>query len=356
MKLLIGGSPSKLFHLKEFARELNLLGTETKLVVDSEIYDGYPSRNIRSWFQNGSKFNALIESFEPNLILVDRQRHFGLAASRLKIPLLVHVRGDFWSEIKWARETLYKSFPKKIALNKWEKIANECFERSSAILPICKYLENRTKEYFPKKTTHVMYQGINLDNWYQKDGIKLKHPCVGLLQSATIWGKTQEMLTLKKVLKKLPNVNFYWAGDGPYRNEILDELNKFENFRWLGNLQYPDKVREFLSEIDIYALISGIDMSPLTLQEAQLMKKPVIATSVGGIPELMLDKITGYLVKKGNPDDIIEKISLLLNDKRLADEMGEKGRSFIEENFSWPKIAQDFLKFTTSFLDKNNSS
>ena len=62
-------------------------------------------------------------------------------------------------------------------------------------------------------------------------------------------------------------------------------LEKYENFHWLGSLEYPEKVREFLTEIDVYALISGIDMSPLSLQEAQLMEKPVIATNVGGIPE-----------------------------------------------------------------------
>ena len=354
MKLLIGGSPSKIFHLKEFSKELEKGGIKTKLVIDSEIYDGFPSRNLKAWLQTKKKFNSLINNFNPDIILVDRQRHFGLAATKLKIPVFVHVRGDFWNEMKWAKETLYKSFPKRIAINKWENIANQCFENASAILPICKFLENRTKENYPNKITKVMYQGINPNNWQRTTtNMKLKHPCVGLLQSAVIWGKAQEMLILKKVLTDLPKVNFYWAGDGPYRNESLDELSKFENFHWLGNLQYPDKVREFLSEIDIYALISGIDMSPLTLQEAQLMKKPVIATSVGGIPELMQDKITGYLVKKGNPDEIIEKISLLLYDKNSSNEMGTKGRFFIEENFSWPKIAQEFLKFTTSYLEKN---
>ena len=131
-----------------------------------------------------------------------------------------------------------------------------------------------------------MYQGINSKNWFFEKGMKLKHPCVGLVQSANIWGKTREMLILKNVLKKFPNVMFYLVGDGPYAKTLNLELSQFENFKWLGNLEYTNGVRQFLSEIDIYALISGIDMAPLTLLEAQLMKKPVIATSVGGIPEL----------------------------------------------------------------------
>ena len=65
-------------------------------------------------------------------------------------------------------------------------------------------------------------------------------------------------------MEKMPDVNFYWVGDGPYSDKILPALEKFDNFHWLGHLKYPDEVRQFFSEIDIYALVSGIDMSPHT--------------------------------------------------------------------------------------------
>jgi glycosyltransferase involved in cell wall biosynthesis len=171
----------------------------------------------------------------------------------------------------------------------------------------------------------------------------LKHPCVGLLQSANIWEKTKEMLTIEPVLKKMPHVTFYWVGDGPYRDYVLSSLKKYENFQWLGHLEYPNRVRDYLSEIDIYALISGIDMSPLTLLEAQLMEKPVIATEVGGIPELMKDGYTGFLIKKGDFQNLMEKISLLLNNESRRRSMGSFGRKFVEENFSWKKIGHDFV-------------
>ena len=186
--------------------------------------------------------------------------------------------------------------------------------------------------------------------------MNLKHPCVGLVQRATIWGKAQEMLVLKDVLEKMPDVMFYWAGDGPYRDKILPVLEKYDNFKWLGNLEYPDKVREFLTEIDVYALVSGIDMSPLTLQEAQLMKKPVVATNVGGIPELMKDNETGFLVKKGNAEEMIEKLSLLINDKEKREEMGNAGRKFVEENFSWDKITKEFVKDLENLMHKKRKN
>jgi len=345
MRILIGGSTSKIFHLKEFQDKLIEVGVETKLVIDTEIYDGFPSRKLKKWFQTKKEFNKLINEFKPNLILVDRQHTlFDIAAVESKIPVAIMLRGDYWSEIEWAKETLYKGLVEKIVINIKDNRAKKCFKKSEIIFPICKHLEKIVKENYPDKKTAVMYQGITPDRWYSQEGMKLKHPCVGLLQGAVIWGKAREMLILEKVLKEMPDVTFYWVGDGPYREKILPFLEKYDNFKWLGALEYPDKVREYLTEIDVYALISGIDMSPLTLQEAQLMRKPVVATNVGGIPELMNNNETGFLVEKGNAEELIEKLSLLINDKEKRENMGNSGKKFVEENFSWDKIVKEFIK------------
>jgi len=344
LKLLIGGSPSKFFHLREFGEELTKLGIQYKLIIDSDVSDGFPSRTIKNWFQSNKNFEKLVDEFKPDFVLIDRLRHFGLDTIKSKLPLLVHLRGDFWAEADWARTTIYKPPHKRLALLQWEKIAHQCFNNASMILPICQHLEKVVKQHYPNKKTHVLYQGIDSSHWYPSNEMKLKHPSVGLVQSAIIWGKTKEMLILPKVLESMPNVTFYWAGDGPFRNDVLKILDKYENFKWLGALDYPDKVRSFLSEIDVYSLVSGIDMSPLTLLEAQLMKKPIVASKVGGIPELMEDNVTGFLVEKGDHATWIEKLSFLLQNKKEAEQMGSLGRDFVIKNFSWNKIAKEFVK------------
>ena len=343
MKLLIAGASSKFFHLKEFGQTLEKFGVETRLIHDIEYYDAFPTRKIRNWIPNKKKFNQLINDFEPDAVFIDRQAHFGSAVLDAKIPLFVHLRGDYWSEIKWARETLYKSPMRRTVLKLKDQIAARCFEGSSLILPICSYLKYIVKEHYPTTPAEVLYQGISPSNWHHIEGLKLNHPCVGLLQGAVIWGKTQEMLVLTRVLEAMPHVTFYWVGDGPYRDKILPTLSKYANFKWLGPMQYPDKVREYLSEIDIYALVSGIDMSPLTLQEAQLMCKPVVATRVGGIPELMKDGDTGFLVEKGDAQGWIDKLTMLVSDENKAKHMGRSGREFVEKTFSWDIITKNFV-------------
>ena len=217
---------------------------------------------------------------------------------------------------------MYKPFHKRIALWQWDKLGKKIFNDATAIFPICKYLEKITNKFVPGKSTKVFFEGVDASKWYQVKGMNLKHPCVGLLQHANWWGKTSEMLILKNVLEKMPDVNFYWAGDGPLRERVLSELDKYDNFHWLGDLEYPDRVREYLSEIDVYALITGMDLAPLTLKEAQLMKKPVVATNVGGNQEMMIDGKTGFLVEQGSHQQIIDKLSLLLEDKELAKKNG----------------------------------
>jgi len=350
LKLLIAGASSKFFHLKEFAEKLEKFDVETKLVHDVEIYDTFPTRKIRNWIPNKKKFNELIEDFKPDVVFVDRQAHFGSAVLDAKIPLFVHLRGDYWSEMKWARETLYRSPVKRTVLKLKDQVAKKCFDGSTLILPICSYLKDIVKDNYPQKPAEVLYQGINPSNWYPTEGLKLKHPCVGLLQGSVIWGKAREMLVLPKVLEAMPHVTFYWVGDGPYRHKILPLLNKYQNFKWLGAMQYPDKVREYLSEIDVYALVSGIDMSPLTLQEAQLMQKPVVATRVGGIPELMRDGETGFLIEKGDAEGWIDKLTTLLNDESKAKRMGVNGREFVEKTFSWDVVTKNFIEVAKQCL------
>ena len=350
MRLLIGGSSTFLVHLKQLSDTLNSLGVESKLVFDGDYADGFPSRKIRNWFQTRKKFNKLIDEFKPDAIFVDRQRHFGINALKANIPLFVLLRGHYWSEIYWNKRTMYKPLHKRIALWQWDKLGKEILNGATAILPICKYLEKITNKFVPDKSTKVFFEGVDASRWYHVKGMNLKHPCVGLLQRASWWGKTSEMLILKKVLEKMPNVNFYWAGDGPLRERVLSELDEYENFHWLGDLQYPDKVREYLSEIDVYALITGMDLAPLSLKEAQLMRKPVIATDVGGNSEMMINGKTGFLVEKGNDEQLIEKLRLLLENVGMTKKMGNEGRKFIEETFNWEVVTKLFIKTLESYL------
>ncbi len=354
MKLLIAVDRKRFFLIDQFADELRKKGIECLIIDDLDIYDkDEPGNKYLKWIGTPKKFQKIMNDFKPDIIFTERVSHFSSLVIKTDIPLIIFVRGEDglphdWSKINWKEQTLETSFSNKINIFTKQKIAKKCYEKATLILPICQYLEKIIRSNCPNKDVHVLYQGINQKDWFSEKGMKLKHPCVGFLQGAEIWEKTKEMLLLPDIMKKMPEVNFYWAGDGPYQKKILPILEKFDNFHWLGNLDYPGEVRQFLSEIDVYGLLTGIDMSPHTLLEAGLMKKSVIATNVGGVSESCIDNKTCFLIEKNDPQGWIDKISVLLKHKEKMKLMGNEGFEYVNKNFLWGKIAEDFINILES--------
>jgi len=82
------------------------------------------------------------------------------------------------------------------------------------------------------------------------------------------------------------------------------------------------------------------------------MKKPVLATDVGGIYEMMEDKVTGFLIKENDPNDLIKKLTILLEDENLRKKMGENGNKFVVKKFNWNIIAKKFIENIEPYIKK----
>ena len=80
------------------------------------------------------------------------------------------------------------------------------------------------------------------------------------------------------------------------------------------------------------------------------MEKPVIATNVGGIYEMMEDKVTGFLIKENDPKDLIEKLTMLFDDDELRGEMGKNGKEFVIKKFNWDIIAKKFIENVKPYI------
>ena len=337
------GRIGKHIHLNDFGKALEKNGHQYKLVYEIDYVNGFPSKDIKSWFSK-KKLHNLIDEYQPDIVFVDRQSHFALECIKLKIPTFVYLRGHFWSEVEWAKKTIYKSALMRWVIDQRKKIANKVFAECNGIFMTADYLDGVIKEHVPNAKTFHFLEGLDTSRWYPKTGMKLKHPCVGMLHDAIWWGKTKEMLILEEVIQKLPNVHFYWAGDGQYKQPILEKISKFENFHYLKSLEYPDEVREYLTEIDIYALPTGMDTTPLSCREAMSMENPVVASKVGGIPEMVYDNNTGFLVDEGDAEGWVKKLTELIEDESLRVKFGKAGRNRVIEIFNWDKLAKEFIE------------
>ncbi len=100
---------------------------------------------------------------------------------------------------------------------------------------------------------------------------------------------------------------------------------------------------------DVFVLLSRFDASPIVLVEAMAAAKPVVATRVGGIPDIVQEEVTGLLVESGNPVDAARAIVRLLSDLHLAERFGEAGKALVRERYQWHQIAKQVVNLYAEY-------
>jgi len=114
----------------------------------------------------------------------------------------------------------------------------------------------------------------------------------------------------------------------------------------------PKKVARFYQAADIYIHAAHIDTFPNTILEALACGTPVIASSVGGIPEQVDDAETGFLTLPGDAESMAEKILLLIDDDNLCRVMGKKGSDTVREKFDLKLQANEYLSWYEKILNE----
>ena len=314
-----------------------------KVVVSHGVMERSSATRMSDWLQGTRKFRRLVADFRPSVVYADTMNNFALASINQHIPTVIRLRGDVWAEHEWAK-SLCTSLLQRATLARRFRVYQKCLTRATAVWSVSHYLDRIVQSKLPNKQTNVFAGCMINTDWVRSRPHKLKHPCVGILQKATVLGKVREMEILRDVIPKFPDVTFYWAGSGNIEHLILGWLGKFPNFKRLGRISYPEEVRDFLSEVDILAQVTGAETLSRSLLEAQLVGTPVLATDIGGCREAIVDHKTGYLVKQGDPGDLCDKIELLLQDKKMSANLGQTGRQHVLSKFDPDRVAGDFIQ------------
>jgi len=147
-----------------------------------------------------------------------------------------------------------------------------------------------------------------------------------------------------EVLKSVPNVKFIIAGEGPERPKLEEEIKQLgvgNAVRLVGGAPY-DMVPKFYAATDVFVLPTLYDAMPHAVYEAMAMEKPVVATRVGGIPEVIENGSDGLLVDSMKPDEIAKAIITLLKNRELATRLGKNALKKIKEGYTWEKIVQQY--------------
>jgi glycosyltransferase involved in cell wall biosynthesis len=147
----------------------------------------------------------------------------------------------------------------------------------------------------------------------------------------------------KIVSKRTENVHLHIVGDGDLRPAVERKIESYnlQDRVTLHGMLYHKKALEVLASSEIYVSTSVNEGLPTSLIEAMALGKAVVATSVGGVPEIVIDGVNGLLTPPRLPERTAQCVEKLLNDSALAERLRKAAVETVR-NYSWSKIAEKY--------------
>ena len=251
-------------------------------------------------------------------------------------------------------------------LPKWgEKVYQELFQETDFFLANCDFFKSKAVNLGcdPNKI-HVHGSGIDCSKFsfkerhFPNDGIRIA--TTGRLVEKK--GIEYVIAAVAKVALTYPNIEYNIIGDGPLREnfeKLIAKLNVDRIVKLLGWKQQKEIV-DILDDCHIFVAPSvtgpdGNQDAPVnTLKEAMAMGLPVISTLHGGIPELVEDGISGFLVAERDSDAIAEKLIHLIEHSEDWKKMGKAGRVRVEANYDMNKLNDELVEIYQNLLNSKS--
>lgn len=206
------------------------------------------------------------------------------------------------------------------------------------------------KKGIPQEKITVIHNGIDMDyfaerrvdvNYKKKFNINQNSQVIGTVgRFNEEKGQRYFIEAASEVIKVFPNAVFLIVGTGQDEKllkEMVSSLGLQQHIIFAGFV-HPEEIRNAYSIMDIFVLPSLTEALGLVLLEAMAMGIPAIATNVLGVPDIIEDRKTGYLVSRADASAISKAVISLLSDKAHAESMGKTGQDFVREEFSVRKF------------------
>jgi glycosyltransferase involved in cell wall biosynthesis len=271
-------------------------------------------------------------------------------ARKYDVPYVLQAHGSIprisaWRRLKWVYDMafgyrLLRDASKVIALS---KIEAEQYKRIGV----------------PKEKITIIPNGIDLSEYAElppKGSFKKKFNIPENRKIILYLGRIHKIKGIDVLvkayahLKNEMNINdavLVMAGpDDGFLNEVKSlvyNLGITDSVLFTGPLYGRDKLEAFVDS-EVYVLPSRYEIFGITSLEAYACGKPVVASRVDGLKDLVKDGKTGLLFEPGNVEELAKTIFNLLNDNGVAKEMGLKGKNFVRENFTIEKVVEKLEK------------
>jgi glycosyltransferase involved in cell wall biosynthesis len=234
------------------------------------------------------------------------------------------------------------------SLSRWKYRQVDCFVCASAA--IRKMLIG---DGVPEVRAVTVHEGIDLEHVQSAPAADL-HADLWLPHHAPIVGNVAALVPHKGqrhliesamlVLPKVPDARFVIAGEGELRPALERQIREHHLEKHVLLAGFRPDVLSLHKAFDIFVMSSLTEGLGTSLLDAMACGKPIVATAAGGIPEVVVDGETGFLVAPRDHEAMARAIVALLKDEDLRRRMGEAGRTRARVHFSAERMVQDTLR------------
>lgn len=341
-------------HNQNWARHFVQRGYEVRMasLQDAKI-DGvffHPLKRISKtkfdYLWNIPTVRRLVHELRPDLLHAHYSTSYGLLGAACGFhPLVITT---------WGQDVF--DFPNMSLLHRGLLRWN--LAKADIVCALSRQLATATNALLPEgKTSRLTFFGIDLNRFHPVDRSGRTSLTVGIIKTLEPkYGIEFLIRAFARVKEKIDGLNLLIAGDGGLRKSLENlafQLGVAGQTRFIGRISHA-AVPEWLGKIDIFVnpSIHESETFGVVVAEASATELPVIASHIGGLPEVVRDGETGFLVPPRDVEALSQKIERLATDALLRHRMGKNGRKFIQENYEWGKNAKVMEEIYLSLLRK----
>ncbi|MGQ9603057.1 MAG: glycosyltransferase [bacterium] len=217
-------------------------------------------------------------------------------------------------------------------------------------------------EWTPRSKIRIVTSGVDPDHFQVPEDIRCSTRKALGLEGCIVIGTIGRLIEAKgfdllievaSLLREQDNrIKFLLIGYGPLEDSLRSEILRRNLSDCIYMLGKRTDIPALLSAMDIYLTTSRSEGVPVTLFEAMAAGKPIVATSVGGIPDVIEDGKDGILVPSRDPEAIARAIMRLLNDKALAESLVANARKKFLENYSTQAVLSKMENIYAELIEK----
>jgi glycosyltransferase involved in cell wall biosynthesis len=185
-------------------------------------------------------------------------------------------------------------------------------------------------------------------------GIDEDHLVIGMVANfnRSVKGVSRFLDAVPEILRAVPSARFLLLGRGKEEAALREKAVALGVEPFVIFAGYRKDIDRYYAIMDVSALTSFSEGLSITLLESMRCGVPVVATRVGGNPELVVDGVTGYLVPSGDVTAFASRTTELLLDKDLRKRMGEAGRRRVERHFQLQDVASRYQEVYEGLLSR----